>query len=413
MTADWTSIRCPRLRPRPYAVAVRHSRAAAVVLSALLLSLLTSTAHAGELPGVAGRGLGAPPRVPTFAPATVPAGFQESVAWSGLTNPTAIRFAPDGRAFVAEKSGLVLEFDGVGDPSPSVSADLRDEVHDFWDRGLLGLALDPGFDSGRPYVYVAYTYNKDPRSSQVPRWPDGCPDPPGATNLGCVVGGRLSRLASGVEHVLVEDWCQQYPSHTVGGLAFGADGALYVSGGEGANFNWADFGQVGGNPCDDPVEEGGALRAQDLRTPGDPTALSGSVIRVDPQTGGPLPGNPGVPGADANAERIVAEGFRNPFRIAVRPGTNDLYVGDVGWSTWEELDRDASPTHAVRDYGWPCYEGRAVDQAYADLQLGDDVCGRLYDDGPGAVTSPFFPYRHSDQVVPGEACGTGSSSISG
>ena len=59
---------------------------------------------------------------------------------------------------------------------------------------------------------------------------------------------------TGAEQVLVEDWCQQYPSHSVGTVEFGRDGALYASGGDGASFNWADFGQDGSplNPCGDP-----------------------------------------------------------------------------------------------------------------------------------------------------------------
>jgi glucose/arabinose dehydrogenase len=67
-----------------------------------------------------------------------------------------------------------------------------------------------------------------------------------------VVTGRLSRLQAagdvmtGTEQVLVTDWCQQFPSHTVGDLGFGPDGALYVSGGEGASFTGVDFGQLGG-----------------------------------------------------------------------------------------------------------------------------------------------------------------------
>ena len=75
-----------------------------------------------------------------------------------------------------------------------------------------------------------------------------------------MVSGRLSRLQAsgnamtGPEQVLIEDWCQQYPSHAGGGLEFGADGALYVSGGDGASFNFADYGQDGNpvNPCGDP-----------------------------------------------------------------------------------------------------------------------------------------------------------------
>ena len=123
-----------------------------------------------------------------------PSGFQETAAFSGLVAPTSIRFAPDGRVFVAEKRGRVLEYDSLADPTPTLFADLRTKVHDFWDRGLLGLALDPRFTTGRPYVYVLYTYDKDPASAQVPRWGDTCATPPGATADGCVVSGRLSRL---------------------------------------------------------------------------------------------------------------------------------------------------------------------------------------------------------------------------
>ena len=115
----------------------------------------------------------------------------------------------------------------------------------------------------------------------------------------------------GSEQVLIEDWCQQYPSHSIGSLAFGADGALYVSGGDGASFNFVDYGQDGApvNPCGDPpggpgtvltppTAEGGALRSQDLRTTGDPTSLDGAILRVDPATGAGLPDNPLASSAD-------------------------------------------------------------------------------------------------------------------
>ena len=64
-------------------------------------------------------------------------GFSDSVVFSGLTEPTAVRFSPDGRVFVAEKSGLIKVFDSLKDTTPTVFADLRTEVHNFWDRGLL------------------------------------------------------------------------------------------------------------------------------------------------------------------------------------------------------------------------------------------------------------------------------------
>ena len=88
-----------------------------------------------------------------------------------------------------------------------------------------------------------------------------------------------------------------------------------------------------------PTAEGGALRSQDIRTTGDPTGLDGAILRVDPDTGAAMPGNPNAGSADPNARRIVAYGLRNPFRITVRPGTNEVWAGDVGWNTWEEINR--------------------------------------------------------------------------
>jgi glucose/arabinose dehydrogenase len=170
---------------------------------------------------------------------SLPSGFDESIVFSGLTQPTAIVFAPDGRVFVGEKSGLIKVFASLTDTAPTVLADLRTNVYNFWDRGLLGMALDPAFPA-RPYLYVLYTFDADVGGT-APKWgtpgatADPCPNPPGATSDGCVVSARLSRLQisgsviTGPERVLIESWCQQYPSHSIGAIAFGADGALYVS----------------------------------------------------------------------------------------------------------------------------------------------------------------------------------------
>jgi hypothetical protein len=85
-------------------------------------------------------------------------GFQDEVVLSGLTNPTTLRFANDGRVFVAEKSGMIKVFDNLSDPTPTVFADLRTKVHNFWDRGMLGLELHPNFPT-TPFLYVAYTHD--------------------------------------------------------------------------------------------------------------------------------------------------------------------------------------------------------------------------------------------------------------
>jgi PKD repeat protein/glucose/arabinose dehydrogenase len=366
--------------------------------------------------------------------ATLPTGFQERTAFSGLTNPTTIQFASDGRVFVAEKSGLIKIFDSLADTTPTTFADLRTNVHNFWDRGLLGMALHPNFPA-TPYVYVLYTYDAA-IGGTAPRWgtpgatSDGCPTPPGPTGDGCIVSGRLSRLQAagnvmtGSENVLIEDWCQQYPSHSIGALGFGADGALYVSGGDGASFNFVDYGQDGSptNPCGDPpfapggimtppFAEGGALRSQDLRTTGDPASLDGAILRVDPNTGAAMPSNPLAASADPNVRRIIAYGLRNPFRFTHRPGTSEVWLGDVGWNDWEELNRIPDPGDSVvENFGWPCYEGPGRQPGYDSANL--NICESLYGEA-GAVTGPFHRYRHIDKVVPNEVCPSGGSSVAG
>ena len=280
------------------------------------------------------------------AAAVLPPNFQDTVAFSGLTDPMTVRFVSDGRIFVAEKGGRILVYSGLSDPTPSVFADLSTNVHNFWDRGLMSMALAPNFPAD-PYVYVLYAYDASV-GGVAPRWSDSCPTPPGATTDGCVISGRLSRLQAsgdvmtGTEQVLINDWCQQFPSHTVGDLRFGADGMLYATAGEGASWSNADYGQFGGtlgsppvtpkNPCGDPPAgvggtmtppsaRGGALRSQSLRRPaGEPRLLNGTLIRLDPATGAGLSDNPLGASTSANERRVIGYGMRNPFRFAIGQG---------------------------------------------------------------------------------------------
>lgn len=364
----------------------------------------------------------------------LPEGFQDSVAIGNLEQPTNFRFAPDGRVFVAEKPGRILVFENLEDTTPEVFADLRTDVYETGDRGLLGIALDPKFEEGRPYVYALYTYDHilgDPEPP--PKWGkpkttgDPCPDENGGD--ACLVSGRLVRLKavgnhaeeSGgepVQKILAEDWCQQFSSHSIGDLQFGPEGALYVSGGDGASFTSADYGQFGDepNPCGDPpgpkgtaltppTAEGGSLRAQN------PKVLNGKILRVDPNSGEGLPGNP-LFGSEAstgeaakNEARIVAEGFRNPFRFAFDPRTDELYADNVGSSEIEEIDRFPTPPNGLYNSGWPCYEG--PERQFQFEGLGLNVCERLYkaeEVGEDKTSDPFFYYSHGQSVVPDDEC---------
>jgi glucose/arabinose dehydrogenase len=144
----------------------------------------------------------------------------------------------------------------------------------------------------------------------------------------------------------------------------------------------------------------------------DPTGLNGAILRVDPVTGAAMPDNPMAGSGDPNQRRIIAYGLRNPFRFTIRPGTNELWLGDVGAGTFEEIDRIASiGDGTVENFGWPCYEGTPRNSGYDDANV--STCENLYAEGASAVTAPVFYYDHAAQVVTGESCPTGSSAIAG
>jgi glucose/arabinose dehydrogenase len=133
---------------------LRRQRASAwVERAALVFAAVAAAVAIGATPASAG---------------TVPTNFQDSTVFTGLTEPTAIRFASDGRIFVAEKRGVIKVFDNLQDTTATVFADLNVNVYNGWDRGLLGLALAPNFPTD-PSVYVMYSYDGD-IGGTAPRW---------------------------------------------------------------------------------------------------------------------------------------------------------------------------------------------------------------------------------------------------
>ncbi len=152
------------------------------------------------------------------------------------------------------------------------------------------------------------------------------------------------------------------------------------------------------------------------RRPHDPTGLNGTIIRIDPETGAGWPTNPDHASNDENEQRIVAFGFRNPFRFTTDPKTQKVYVANVGGSQFEEIDRFDPSAGSLYNSGWPCYEGAGREYQFKNLEL--PLCEDLYaeteEGGPGAAAEPFFYYSHRQTVAPGDECSyTSGSAISG
>jgi glucose/arabinose dehydrogenase len=367
--------------------------------------------------------------------------FTVETVLSGLTQPTNVEFAPDGRIFVAEKSGIVKVFDALGDPTPSVFVDLRSRVHDFQDRGLLALELHPDWEN-TPYVYAGFTYD-GPVGKTAPTYGTaaGVGEQCDLVGEECLASTQVLRFTASSntasnEKLILWGYCEPNRTHGVGDLQFAPDGSLYLSHGESAWGTYVNYGQAAQgrpvNPCGDPNgsvgtaptlpnAEGGMLVAQDLRTLGDPVGLHGALIRINPETGAGYASNPLGSSSDPNARRIVGFGLRNPFRFTFRPGTDDTYIGDVGWKSWEEIDRIPNPPSRIAagdpnaakadNFGWPCYEGR--DPMPGMQSLGTTICNNLYGDTTNPASAPFLTYAHTSQPAPGVCQANASGAVSG
>jgi glucose/arabinose dehydrogenase len=238
-----------------------------------------------------------------LAPATLPTGFTEAVVASGISNPTAMEIAPDGRIFVAEQGGQLRVIENgnlLAQPFVTLNVD------DFFERGLLGVAFDPNFAANQ-FVYLYYTTGTNPIHNRVSR----------LTASGNVV-------VANSEVVLLDLPNLGAGNHNGGAIHFGADGKLYVAVGENA---------VPSN-------------SQSLNTP------LGKILRIN--SDGSIPtDNPFFNTTTGNNRAIWALGLRNPFTFAVQPGTGRIFINDVGQVSWEEINDGI----AGSNYGWPNSEG--------------------------------------------------------
>ncbi len=293
--------------------------------------------------------------IPALSSAAQPPGLALVPVLSGLIRPVAIRHAPDGsdRLFIGEQAGRILVWDGH--TAPATFLDLTALVEDTgFEQGLLGLDFHPDF-AVNGYFFVNYTSDGGQGADrtvvaryQVSADHPGVADPASATTI-----------------LEIE---QDFSTHNGGNMLFGPDGYLYVGMGDGGSQN-------------DPLD-----RAQDL------DHLLGKMLRIDPD-GSPAganelcalnavygipPGNP-FAGSGDGCDEIWALGFRNPWRWSFDRMTGDMFIGDVGGASMEEISFLPAGAGGL-NFGWSCREG-TLEQSFNPCL-------------PGPLTDPILTYAH-------------------
>ncbi|MGH9042328.1 MAG: PQQ-dependent sugar dehydrogenase, partial [Acidimicrobiia bacterium] len=313
---------------------------------------------------------------PVSAAPALPPGFIDEVV-ANVFQPTALAFTPDGRMLAAAKTGQVHVF--KDDVPLGQAVDLGAKICPEWERGLIGLTVDPDFATNRA-IYLFYTHKKD----------GACPlfNDPNRAPLSEFPENRVSRFTLGDNNVIdtnsevvILDHIISLGIHNAGHLEFGPlDKLLYVSVGDGG----CRFPEM--NNCQASNTN---ARRNDL--------LYGKILRVNRDgtfpASNPYAGdanvrrcaNPaGVPAGTGRCGEIYSTGLRNPFRFAFQPGTQNFYINDVGTAIWEEINKGA----AGADYGFNVREGHCKNNSATDCNPAAD--GSVI----GGLTNPIFDYNH-------------------
>ena len=330
-----------------------RARAIAIGLAGLLGCAAAASGSAGA----------ASPTVAASAE-VLPSGFTDTLV-ATVPSPTAMAPTPDGRILVTDQTGKLRVIKNgalLRKPALNISTKVCSNI----ERGLLGVAADPKFVTNG-YVYVYYTFKKfvgcKILSTKVPV---------NRVSRFTMVGDTIDPLT---EKILIDDIPSFGGNHNAGFVAFGHDGKLYVSVGDGGCDYTGATGCAGGN---------GASRLNNV--------LLGKVLRINP--GGGIPAdnpftgtgtarcNKGTIASGMKCQETYMHGFRNPFRFALDPnaaGTR-MFVNDVGQDTWEEIDAAVKGA----DYGWNVREGHCALASTTD-------CGPP----PVGMTNPIFDYSHT------------------
>jgi putative heme-binding domain-containing protein len=271
-----------------------------------VIAYLESLRAAGQ--GTPGSGI--------VGPIALPPGFKSDRIAGRITGATALAIAADGRIFLCEQKGTLRVVKNAALlPQPFTTV----EVDSKWERGLIGVALDPGF-ARNGYIYLCYVARRPYVHHRVSRLTARGDVALPKSEVVLIEGDDQSKLGG-----------DEPAGHQGGALHFGRDGKLLVAIGD----------QTAGAP------------AQQLNT------LQGKLLRLNPD--GSIPeDNPFYRQARGKYRAIWALGLRNPFTFAVQPGSGRVFINDVGLSSWEEVNEGS----AGGNYGWPAAEGPSRDPRF-------------------------------------------------
>ncbi len=255
---------------------------------------------------------------------------------TGLNNPMHITNAGDAsnRLFVSERTGIIKVFNGTTHALLGTFVDISNQVSSSGEGGLLSIAFHPDFgtigNSNRRYLYVHFVDK--------------------STSPGDIIVNRIEvsdptinspTIVTQLEIIRIPH--PNYNNHYGGEMHFGTDGFLYLSTGDGGN---------GGDPNNN------AQRTAPSGT-GDKSYLLGKMLRLDVnQIAGAI--NYAIPPSNAFNNEVFDYGLRNPFRWSFDSQTGDMWIGDVGQNSWEEIDFRPASTSSGVNYGWNCFEGHAI-----------------------------------------------------
>lgn len=290
---------------------------------------------------------------------------------TGFISATDVTNAGDSRLFVSEETGLIRVVQNDGTVLATPYLDITDRVDTGFQQGLLSLTFDPDYATNG-YFYVYYTHEVGPQLY---------------TRLSRFTVTTNPDIADPASELILLTLTQPFGDNNGGDLNFGPDGYLYLSTGDGG-----DFG--------DPNDNGQST-----------DTLLGKILRLDVAGGGNAPecdgagnytipaDNPLADGAGPNCDEIWAVGLRNPWRFSFDRSNGDLYVGDVGQSTREEISYAPASSDGGENYGWRCWEGTQPGPNTTGCGPSGDYDGPIYDYPHGtngcAVTGGYV-YRGTD-----------------